>query len=62
MIIITVDGVKYAKLGDGLSIKNVLKDDSGEYTCRAFQISSVLSNVDERTIRLNIQCKHLFVH
>lgn len=45
------------KLADGLLIKEVAKSDSGEYTCKAFQISSAFSNVKERTIRLNIQRK-----
>lgn len=53
----TVDSKKYQALADGLLIKNVLKSDSGEYTCKAFQISSALSNVEEKTIRLNIQRK-----
>lgn len=53
--LISVDGKKYRSLADGLLIKNILKKDSGEYTCKAFQISSALSNVEEKTIRLNIQ-------
>lgn len=53
--LVLVDNKKYDKLGDGLSIKKVLKNDSGEYTCKAFQISPTLSNVKEQTIRLNVQ-------
>lgn len=51
----TVDENKYTKIADGLLIKRVFKNDSGEYSCKAFQISSALSNVKEQTIRLNIQ-------
>ncbi|KAG4072544.1 hypothetical protein HA402_004633 [Bradysia odoriphaga] len=46
---------KYVKVVDGLAIKKVSKNDSGEYTCKAFQISTTISNVKEQTIRLNIQ-------
>lgn len=52
-----VDEEKYVKIADGLLIKRVYKNDSGEYTCKAFQISSAISNVKEQTIRLNIQRK-----
>lgn len=48
---------KYQTHANGLLIKNVLKNDGGEYTCKAFQISPVVSNVKEKTIRLNIQRK-----
>lgn len=54
-LIFSVDDKKYSGLADGLLIKNVSKSDSGEYTCKAFQISSALSNVEEKTIRLNIK-------
>lgn len=52
---ISVDEGKYSILADGLSINNVLKNDSGEYTCKAFQISAASSNVKEQTVRLNVQ-------
>lgn len=54
-VFFTVDENKYTKIADGLLIKRVFKNDSGEYSCKAFQISSALSNVKEQTIRLNIQ-------
>lgn len=59
-LLLLVDDQKHVKLADGLSIKHVAKNDSGEYTCKAFQISSALSNVKEQTIRLNIQ--RMFCH
>lgn len=42
------------KAADGLVIKNVTKAYSGEYTCKAYQISAALNNVKEQTIRFNI--------
>lgn len=45
---------KYVQLSDGLIIKGVTRNDTGEYTCKAFQISETLSNKEERTIRVNI--------
>lgn len=52
---ISVDERKFSILADGISINDVLKNDSGEYTCKAFQISAASSNVKEQTIRLNVQ-------
>lgn len=46
---------KYTKVADGLVIKKVSKNDSGEYTCKAYQVSTTISNTKEQTIRLNIQ-------
>ncbi|KAJ6649771.1 Limbic system-associated membrane protein, partial [Pseudolycoriella hygida] len=55
--IVKVPTEKYVTVVDGLAIKKVSKNDSGEYTCKAFQISTTISNVKEETIRLNIQHK-----
>lgn len=55
------DSSKYMKTSDGLAIKRVTKNDSGEYTCRAYQISSTLNNVKEQTIRLNVQRKSIIL-
>lgn len=54
-----VPSKKFTKVVDGLIIKNVTKSDSGEYTCKAFQVSTTISNVKEQTIRLNIQRKYI---
>ncbi|XP_031634905.1 neural cell adhesion molecule 2-like [Contarinia nasturtii] len=54
---LNLDGNKYRGLADGLLIKEVQKGEEGEYTCSAFQISSAKSNIEEKTIRLNIQHK-----
>jgi len=56
-VIVSVPTEKFVKVVDGLAIKKVSKNDSGEYTCKAFQISTTISNVKEQTIRLNIQRK-----
>lgn len=50
---------KYTKVADGLVIKKVTKSDSGEYTCKAYQVSTTISNTKEQTIRLNIQRKYI---
>lgn len=56
-ILISVPNDKFTKLADGLLVKKVSRDDSGEYTCKAFQVSTTISNVQEQTIRLNVQRK-----
>ncbi|XP_049549195.1 limbic system-associated membrane protein isoform X2 [Anopheles darlingi] len=48
---------RYSKLADGMSIKKVTQNDTGEYTCKAFQISTTGSSFEEKTIRLNIKHK-----
>lgn len=55
--LVTDDSTKYMRTSDGLAIKRVMNNDSGEYTCRAYQISPTINNVKEQTIRLNIQRK-----
>lgn len=50
----TVDAAKYKKTEDGLLIREVYKNDSGEYTCKAFQMSSSGGDMKEHTTRLNI--------
>lgn len=59
MLPFLVPSKKFTKVVDGLIIKNVTKSDSGEYTCKAFQVSTTISNVKEQTIRLNIQRKYI---
>lgn len=49
---------KFTKLADGLLVKKVSRNDSGEYLCKAFQVSTTISNVQEQTIRLNVQRKY----
>lgn len=48
---------KFKQLSDGLFIKSVTEADDGEYTCKAFQISETVTDVQEKTITLRIQQK-----
>ncbi|XP_055838579.1 neural cell adhesion molecule 2 [Episyrphus balteatus] len=48
---------KFKQLSDGLFIKSVTETDDGEYTCRAFQISETVTDVQDKTILLRIQKK-----
>lgn len=60
LVFVPAEIEKYAKLADGLSIKRVHMNDTGEYTCKAFQSSQTvmsLNNIKEKTIRLNVQRK-----
>lgn len=53
------ENLTYSALGDGLLIRNLKRELGGEYTCKAFQISQVMTNVEEQTILLNVQCKSI---
>lgn len=46
---------KYKKVKDGLLIKKVSRNNSGEYTCKAFQISEAFTDKAEATIRLVVE-------
>lgn len=48
---------KYTKSAKGLLLNKVTKADSGDYTCKAFQVSTSISNVKELPIKLSIQRK-----
>lgn len=52
----------YALIGDGLLVKNLKRELGGEYICKAFQLSSILTNVEEQTILLNVQFKPVVNH
>ncbi|XP_055386241.1 neural cell adhesion molecule 1-like [Condylostylus longicornis] len=52
---------KYRKLGDGLLIKKVTQNDTGEYTCRAYQISDTISDTQDHTILLKIEHKPMWL-
>lgn len=44
-------------MADGLYIKNVTLADQGNYLCRAFQSSSIASNIAEQIIALKVYRK-----
>lgn len=46
---------KFHILADGLLINQVGQDDTGEYTCRAYQVNSIASDIQERTILMKIE-------
>ncbi|XP_075151027.1 factor of interpulse interval [Haematobia irritans] len=51
------NATKFRYLGDGLSVINVTQNETGEYTCRAYQVSSIASDMQERTILMKIEHK-----
>lgn len=51
---------KYKKLGDGMMVSKVHQNDSGEYTCKAYQISEELTNFQDRNIFLKIERKYSY--
>lgn len=53
---------KYTKSAKGLLINKVTKADSGDYTCKAFQVSPSISNVKELPIKLSVQRELLYYY
>lgn len=51
----TGNGTKFRILADGLLINKVTQFDTGEYTCRAFQVNSIASDMQERTVLMKIE-------
>lgn len=45
---------KYKTVADGLVVMRLNSNDSGEYTCRAFQQSSYMVNAKSKVIRFNV--------
>lgn len=52
--LLTESSKKYKQTADGLYIYKVEKADAGEYDCRAYQNSEVVSNIKWRIIRFNV--------
>ncbi|XP_033149936.1 neural cell adhesion molecule 2 [Drosophila busckii] len=48
---------KFRILADGLLINKVTQNDTGEYTCRAYQVNSIASDMQERTVLMKIEHK-----
>ncbi|XP_073990008.1 limbic system-associated membrane protein-like isoform X2 [Rhodnius prolixus] len=52
-----VQGERYKQMPRGLYISNVTLQDEGEYQCKAYQITAGISNMQTKTINLNVQYK-----
>lgn len=46
---------KFQILADGLQVRKVTQNDTGEYTCRAYQVNTIASDMQERTILMKIE-------
>lgn len=53
---------KFRKLADGLLIHKVTQNDTGEYTCKAYQFTKDISDVQERTVLMKIEHKPFWAH
>ncbi|XP_017043933.1 igLON family member 5 [Drosophila ficusphila] len=51
------DDSKFHILADGLLINKVTQNDTGEYACRAYQVNSIASDMQERTVLMKIEHK-----
>jgi len=49
------DDSKFRILADGLLINKVTQNDTGEYACRAYQVNSIASDMQERTVLMKIE-------
>lgn len=56
-LVVDDDG-RFKAIEDGLYIKKVKREDSGEYTCRAMQFTAIDTIREEQTVLLNVQCKN----
>jgi len=54
-LILTANASKFRILADGLLINKVTQFDTGEYTCRAYQVNSIASDMQERTVLMKIE-------
>ncbi|XP_037958301.1 neural cell adhesion molecule 2 [Teleopsis dalmanni] len=61
-ITIDTNSSKLRILADGLLINKVAQNDTGEYTCRAYQVNSIASDMQERTVLLKIEHKPVWIH
>lgn len=52
-----VPNAKYVQVSNGIIIKNLSREDAGEYICRAFQVSESVSDIQQLNIQLKVQCK-----
>jgi hypothetical protein len=52
---INITGTKYKKMEDGLYVQNITLEDGGEYSCKAYQVSTSTSSIVERTVTLKVK-------
>ncbi|XP_017467825.1 PREDICTED: igLON family member 5 [Rhagoletis zephyria] len=58
----TGNSTKFQILADGLQVRKVTQNDTGEYTCRAYQVNTIASDMQERTILMKIEHKPFWMH
>ncbi|XP_049311508.1 neural cell adhesion molecule 1 [Bactrocera dorsalis] len=56
----TGNTTKFQILADGLQVRKVTQNDTGEYTCRAYQVNTIASDMQERTILMKIEHKPIW--
>ncbi|KAH8298387.1 hypothetical protein KR018_012635, partial [Drosophila ironensis] len=56
------DGSKFRILADGLLINKVTQSDTGEYACRAYQVNSIASDMQERIVLMKIEHKPFWTY
>ncbi|KAM7352422.1 factor of interpulse interval [Cochliomyia hominivorax] len=61
-ISVDLNSTKFRVLGDGLLINTVTQNDTGEYTCRAYQVNPIASDMQERTVLMKIEHKPMWTH
>ncbi|KAL9926453.1 neural cell adhesion molecule 2 [Glossina fuscipes] len=61
-ITLETNSTKFRILADGLLINSVTQNDTGEYTCRAYQVNPIASDMQERTVLLKIEHKPIWTY
>uniref|UniRef100_A0A1A9WKQ4 Uncharacterized protein n=1 Tax=Glossina brevipalpis TaxID=37001 RepID=A0A1A9WKQ4_9MUSC len=61
-ITLETNSTKFRLLADGLLINSVTQNDTGEYTCRAYQVNPIASDMQERTVLLKIEHRPIWTY
>ncbi|XP_054082620.1 fasciclin-2 [Zeugodacus cucurbitae] len=56
----TGNTTKFQILADGLQVRKVTQNDTGEYTCSAYQVNTIASDMQDRTILMKIEHKPIW--